>query len=151
MRPGKLAWGLAAVIGALIAAPAQGACVATATGVSFGGYDPQSAAPDDAVGSVTIECPTGRPNLFPVVSLSPGSSGDFNSREMRAAGTSLQYNLYTDATRVQVWGDGSAGTASVTVPVVSRWGSRSVYGRIPAGQLVTAGTYSDIIVVTVEY
>lgn len=144
------AW-LLPLCGFVFTAPANAACVVSTVGVSFGTYDTQSAAPGDAVGALTINCPTGRPDLFATVSSGTGSSGNFNAREMVSPGSMLQYNLFTDSTRTQIWGDGSSGSVTVTVPVVSRWGSQNIYGRIPAGQLVTAGTYSDTVVVTVEY
>jgi spore coat protein U-like protein len=64
----------------------------------------------------------------------------------------LEYNIYTSATRTQVWGDGTHGTTTVnlknvrknTPPVI-------VYGKIEPLQNVSTGNYSDQVVVTVMY
>lgn len=61
----------------------------------------------------------------------------------------LSYNLYIDPTRLLVWGDGSGLTTTVTNLALSA--DHTVYGRIPAQQNVTAGSYADLIVVTVTF
>jgi spore coat protein U-like protein len=68
----------------------------------------------------------------------------------------LDYNLYFSTAYTQVWGDGSAGTFRGTATLFVSPGSPAtargtVYGMIPAGQDVAAGTYSDTIVMTVNY
>lgn len=54
-----------------------------------------------------------------------------------------------------VWGDGSGTTTLVndqrTLIVGSNISNYTVYGRITAGQDMAAGTYTDTIVVTVNY
>jgi spore coat protein U-like protein len=65
----------------------------------------------------------------------------------------LLYNLYLDAARTIVWGDGTGG--SQTGPMVTTRGAGGtttayVFGRIPAGQDVAAGVYGDTIRVTFE-
>jgi spore coat protein U-like protein len=62
----------------------------------------------------------------------------------------LQYNLYLDATRQTIWGDGTAGTQSAFQDTRANEAYFvSVYGRIPSAQNVQAGTYTDMLVVTV--
>jgi len=91
--------------------------------------------------SVSVQCnlPT-----TTVVQMDPGlHSANFVTRKMAAAQSTLNYNLYTTATHRFVWGDKTAGT-------FTRTGSRLiVYGFIPAGQVTTAGTYADTVVVTI--
>lgn len=132
-------------------------CSASATPTSFGTYNPFSQAPLDTTGRVTVTC---QDVLNIVVSytirLSAGSSGDYTTREMAGPGYQLQYNLYTDSARSSVWGDGSGGSATVSdgyllavlFPVVR---SYDVYGRITGGQNVPPGSYSDTIIVTIDY
>jgi spore coat protein U-like protein len=135
----------------MAASAAQASCSASTSGVGFGTYDWQSAVSDDSAGSVSINCTGEGFLLFPTVSLSTGSSGSFASRRMTNGASNLQYNLYTDSARTSVWGNGSAGSSTVSVPVFFGSGSRTIYGRMPIGQQVPSGTYSDTIVVTVEY
>lgn len=77
-------------------------------------------------------------------------------RKMSNGGTQLSYQLYSNSGRTTIWGDGSAGTSTVTdgylisvlVPVVRNY---SVYGRITAKQNVTAGSYLDAVTVLMTY
>ena len=63
--------------------------------------------------------------------------------------------MYTDPTRLLVWGDGSTGSHTVSdsylallTPTTKHY---TVYGRVPGGQNKPAGTYSDTVTVTVTY
>lgn len=130
-------------------------CTVTATGVSYGTYDTLAPSSDDASGSVRVRCTllVALSGSF-TIDLSAGSSGSYAGRTMRSGAQILPYNLYTNAARTQVWGNGTGGSARVTqsfsgLLVVDR--SVPVYGRIPSRQNVRAGAYSDTIVVTVTY
>ena len=88
------------------------------------------------------------------ISLSPGSSGNTNSRAMFRGAHPLYYNLYTNAARTIVWGDDSGAGESVAAgfPATSRSAKTfSIYGRVPALQNAWAGVYHDSITVTVSY
>jgi spore coat protein U-like protein len=137
-------------------------CFLSATSVAFGIYEPALATPNDSSGAVTVVCTHlsgGASQLSYTVTLSTGSSGTYASRELRAGNLALNYNLYSDAARSIVWGDGRPGTSvmsgSVTVgPGVGngrREDSRVVYGRVPARQDALDGVYSDTIVLTLEF
>lgn len=147
----------AALAGAGLQAPtAAGACTVTATGVAFGTYNPGSATPDDGTGSIRVVC---HPNEHgPEVALSAGLWGSYATRRMRnlGAGSNLNYNLYTSVAHNVVWGNGTGGTATVTLSggTVSggdRTFNRTIYGRVPTAQHVPAGTYVDLIMVTVTF
>jgi spore coat protein U-like protein len=64
----------------------------------------------------------------------------------------LRYNLYVDAARRRVWGDGdSGGTARITGQSDGRKAvSFTIYGRIPDGQSVRQGSYRDSVKVSVS-
>jgi spore coat protein U-like protein len=141
--------GLAALCG--LSSAAGAACSASTVGVGFGVYDSQSGVPTDSTGTVSISCP-GDNFTNATVSLGTGSSGTYASRRMQSGASSLQYNLYTDSARTTVWGNGSAGTDTMNVFWIFGFSiPRTIYGRIPTGQSVNAGTYSDTLVVTVTY
>jgi len=142
-----------AVAAALLAASPAGACTISATGVTFGAYDPTSASNDDGTGSVALACP---PSVSaPVVALEGGAYGSIAARRMRSGVYFLNYNLFTDPTRLILWGNGALGSTVTlsggTVTAGQRNFSRNIYGRIPAGQNVGAGTYGDTLVVTVIF
>ena len=144
------------------AAHAAASCTVSATGPDFGIYDPLSPTPNDAVGSVTATCTlmSGRSETVTLVSsYSAGSSGNFASRSMMSGSNVLSYNLYYDAAYTQIRGDGTGGsmTGSASMTLTRRNPTQTlnppsvIYGRIPAGQDVPAGVYSDTIVITVTY
>lgn len=128
---------------------AQALCNVSATGVAFGGYDPFSGSPTDAAGTITVGC---LPLEAYSLSLSAGS-GSFATRTLLDGANTLNYNLYTDASRSTVWGDGSGGTATVddSIDLLGLSNDHTVYGRIPAGQNPYVGSYADTITVTVTF
>lgn len=124
---------------------AGAACSVTPQSVSFGSYDPLGASALDGVGSINVSCDA---VTMMTVSLSSGA-GTFADRRMNGGATQLSYNLYTDTSRVTVWGDGVGGGS--TVSANSSNVDLTVYGRIPASQNVPANVYTDTITVTVTY
>jgi spore coat protein U-like protein len=147
---------VAALLASLfLARGAESACNVSAGGINFGPYDAAAAAPRDSMGSVTVSCDRNPPTDVTVTIGPGGSSGGFNPRTMRnSSGTDrLTYNLYTDASRNVVWGDGTAGTAAVNLRKVNknRPVTATIYARIPSGQDVVPGTYLDTLVVTILY
>ncbi len=146
---------VASLLLALATGSADGACNVTATGVNFGNYDVFATAPLDSTGSVTVTCDE-IPPANPVIAIGPGAAGTFLPRRMRHAslGDVLNYNVFTSPSMSAVWGDGTGGTTTVAAGRVPR--NRpprpvTIYGRIPAGQNVSAGTYSDTLVVTITW
>lgn len=130
-------------------------CSATATGVAFGVYDPFSASPHDATGTLTVNCTfTGTITATYEISLSAGNSGAYAARRMTSGTSALTYNLYNSAARNQIWGDGSDQSQKTTgsiIGIISNQQAFTIYGRIPAGQNVASGLYADTIVATVAY
>ncbi len=138
---------------AFLAGNAHGACTVTTTGASFGSYNTLSTTALDTTGQITISCT----NFLQVVTVDIGRSsysGTFNPRQMQLATGSdlMNYNLYTNATRTNIWGDGTGGTSNV-IRLVFRNNpvTLTAYGRIPASQDISTGAYSDTLVVTITY
>jgi spore coat protein U-like protein len=132
-------------------------CNVNATSVSFGAYNVFNPSPTDATGQVTVSC-TGLVLSLSVsyqIQLSPGSSGSFAARTLVSGANLLSYNLYRDAARTSIWGDGSSGTSTVndgySLGLFTVIRNYNVYGRIPALQNAVAGSYADSIIVTVNY
>ena len=140
MTPGlRLAAGCLALA---VPAAAGAACSVSAQGVAFGIYDPLDAFPVHGVGNVHVTC-----TLLTsfTVSLGPGN-GTVANRRMSGGGAQLNYNLYKDAARLFVWGEGSAGVSTIGTNV-----QLPAYGRIPAAQNVPANVYLDSVTVTVDF
>jgi spore coat protein U-like protein len=146
MSSGRTLAAGAAVVGLLAAAAAGAAnCTFTVQSVAFGNYDTISGQSVNSAGSITVSC-----NVIDSysISLSPGQ-GTLLVRQMRTGGYGLNYNLYTDALRTMIWGDGTSGTVIVSDTAIG--GIYTVYGRIPANQNLPAGTYTDSITVTLNF
>jgi spore coat protein U-like protein len=130
-------------------------CTMNATPIGFGNYDVFSGAPLDAAGTITVNCSGNVVRATVTLSVS-STSGTFNPRRMkRSAGNDLLgYNVYTDVTRTAIFGDGTGGTSDVRLkrpsgPPAPWSGFTNMYGRIPPGQNVSVGTYSDTLTATV--
>lgn len=130
----------------LCSAHSEAACTISTTSVNFGTYNVYSATPLDSTGTVTFRC--GPPDRNIVITLSRGSSATFNPRTLRMGAEVLNYNLYRNAARTNIWGDGTGGTAvySDVNPPNNTNVVLTVYARIPAGQDVSGGNYNDTIV-----
>jgi len=145
--------GLVGLLCLILGNAAHAACRVTTTGIDFGAYDAFAAAPRDSAGTVTVACDRNPPTDVTVsVGRSP-TSGGFNPRQMRrTSGTDrMNYNLFTSPSMVTVLGDGSAGTATVLLKNVNRNKPvvMTIYGRIPLGQNVSVGVYSETVTVTI--
>lgn len=148
--PGK---GLALLLSLILGNAAHAACRVTTTGIDFGAYDAFAAAPRDSAGTVTVACDQNPPTDVTISIGASPSSGGFNPRQMRRAAATdrMNYNLFTSPSMVTVWGDGSAGTSTVFLRKVNknRPVTSTIYGRIPPGQNVSVGFYSDALTVTI--
>ena len=116
--------------------------------IAFGTLNPL--ADNDTQGDIVWVCTAGTNT---VIELDGGGSGNILARTMAGPGA-LPYQLYTDAGRSQVFGDGTTGNS---VPV-SGTGYASpdtvtVYGRVAQAdaQSATNGNYNDTVVVTIVF
>lgn len=133
-------------------------CSVSATGLNFGAYNPLDPAPLDSTGEVQVRC-----SLLGLVSLlvnynielGTGGSGSYAGRILQSGSDTLGYQMYRDASRATVWGNGTGGTAEVAdsylLGVLTTTRTYTVYGRIAGGQNVSAGVYNDTIVVTLNF
>ena len=125
--------------------------------VVFGSYDVFSPTSLDTSATVIVTCRRdgGPQNVNVAIAIGPGAHGGSTaSRKMRMPGGDLLgYNLFRDAGGTSVWGQVpglDAFTQTLAVPNKSSAQlSVMIFGRIPAGQNVLKGTYSDNVVLTV--
>lgn len=134
-----------------VTATVNSACTVSATDLAFGVYDP-SAADNDKTSTVTTTCTLATPYD---IGLNAGiaAGATVTTRKMKHATLTdlINYSLFSDASRTVNWGN---TVSTDTVHVASALGTpevHTVYGRIPTGQYVTAGSYADTITVTVTY
>ena len=127
-------------------------CTIATAPVAFGVYDPvvaNATTPLDATGAVIVTCTKGAGTR---IDLNDGSNASGGNRRMAAGGGNfLTYQLYQDTSRTTVWGSG--GSAGQTIAGAPSKAPRTftVFGRVPAGQDVSAGAYTDTVVATINF
>ncbi|RZO83203.1 MAG: SCPU domain-containing protein [Oceanococcus sp.] len=146
-------------------AQAFATCGVSALALNFGNYDHLNPFANFSQTTITVSCQENAliglgDTVIYTIGLDGGSSGDTSNRALNQGGDNLHYNLYSEPTHTLVWGDDSGNQVGgvLAVPlcvlglgcaVVSA--PHTAYGRIPAGQSVSPGSYSDTITVTVTY
>lgn len=141
-----------------VTASVANSCVVTsATNIAFGAYDPAAANNTtalDGLGAVTVRCTRGSNAAIALdqgLSATGTSSCGAPARQMSDGGSNrLRYDIYSDSGRTSAWGCAATNDVdqafSSLAPVAF-----TTYGRIPAGQDVPAGSYTDTVTVTVTF
>ena len=159
-RPGSAARLLAAFALVAVAQPARSgtdtdvlavtatvisACSLSGGALSFGSYTSGQTANADVDGTINYVNCSGTLTF----ALDGGTSGNINARQMSSGVSRLNYQIYRDPTRSAVWGTGANAQSQILLE--TRNGSITVYGRIPGGQVVPAGTYTDTVNITLTF
>ena len=129
---------------------ATGCTVLSVSGVNFGEYNPRDRMPFDSVGTIVYECRGAGGADTVSIELSRSRAGRFD-RTMTRMGSAIEYNLFLDPARTQIWGDGTGGTGVYRGRASSQPVSVPVYGRLAPRQSLPEGNYADSIVVTLVY
>jgi spore coat protein U-like protein len=142
----------AALLGGTALSQAAESCSFNVSPMHFGQIDTLSGGDVLGAAAVNVSCAGGMPMMKVLVcpALNAGTGGaDSAWRRMQVGTNELNYQLYTDAARTQVWGSttwpyggqvpgyvvtlGSTGTGAGTFPI---------YGKVPGGQSSTVpGSY----------
>jgi spore coat protein U-like protein len=126
--------------------------------MGFGFYDDASPVSTNSTADVVVRCARngGPASVDVTLRLGPSAgSGTIATRQLRSGANALNYNLYRDAARTQVWGQ-TAGADTVTMNINgipnngSRNGTFTIYGRIPALENAPAGAYTDSVQMTIS-
>lgn len=123
-------------------------CELDVTAMNFGNLNTQVLAPVDQNATVNVRCTDSTDYS---VTLSQGSGGGTGptDRRMKNGSYDLRYGLYQDASRTAPWGESVSNDVDSTG--IGSNQAFTIYGRIPANQSAYFGTYSDSVVVTVNY
>lgn len=135
-------------------------CTISAFALAFGPYDPvgtNAAAPLDTQANVDVFCTKGTAPTS--ITMGAGTYGAAGVGRFMTNGTdNLPYEVYLNSTHTTVW-----DTTNFVVPNASTSKNTSLkqggvannpitaYGRIPAGQDVSAGSYKGTIQATVNF
>jgi spore coat protein U-like protein len=122
-------------------------CTITATALAFGNY---KAALISSTSTVSVTCTN---TTTYNVGLNAGTStgATVTTRKMTGPGGALlSYSLFQNSGHTTNWGntvgtDTEAGTGNGALQALT------VYGQLPAGQIVAVGNYTDTITATVTY
>lgn len=130
-----------------VTATVAASCSVSAADVAFGTYDPTLG--NTAQATITANC---TPATDYSIALDFGGAADVNSRVMDGPNSNtLSYQLYQDLARTTVWGTGADVNNDITTTGTGLDVSHIVYGSLPSGQNVEAGSYTDTITVTLTY
>lgn len=143
--PGRILQVTAAMLCSL-SSPAW-ACTVSASPFQFGVVDPLIVAETNSTSSVSVSCPS---VTSYTIALSTGA-GTFAEREMQSGAYSLIYNLYADAARTMIWGDGTGISTVVSGSASTAGTTHTIYGKLPHQPTAVPGVYSDSIVVTLSF
>ncbi len=130
------------------------ACLLSSSPLAFGNYDPTAASATAGSTTVAATCTLSDPYTI-ALNNGNGSGANYSSgsagRKMTiTSGTAtLGYNLYQDSGYTTVWG--TTGSALYSGTGTGAAQSVTVYGRIPAQQVVGVGSYSDTISATISF
>ncbi|MDX2236267.1 MAG: spore coat U domain-containing protein [Hyphomonadaceae bacterium] len=124
-------------------------CQVVANDLSFGAYNPIATTDLDATTTLDVTCTSGTGYIVSM-DAGVGSGATIATRKMTSSGNTLNYSLYRNAARTQVWGQ-TSGTDTVSGTGTGAVQSLTVYGRAPAAQAAPPGSYSDTVTVTVTY
>lgn len=150
--PVLLATGQAATATATIniTATVPSFCIITAAPLAFGSYS--VAAVDNATTTLSATC-TVSTTYTVALDAGTGSGATTSVRVMTgtggAAGSLLNYALYSDSGRTSIWGSTVAASVAGTGTGLTQ--VLTVYGQIPANQYVKPGSYGDTVTATLTY
>ena len=125
----------------------QDACTIEGGTLDFGTYSVGQQAEKAASGAIRYSnCAAG---TFKIA-LDGGNSGSVANRQMTNGEATLNYQIYRGSNHSQVWGATASDAQGVTV-LVPGSGDVTIFGLIPGGQNVPAGTYTDTVTATLIF
>ena len=132
-----------------VSASVQAACEVTATDLDFGTHTAQAGSPLQGTTLLRATCtPDSSYNIRLNDGTSPGAT--VNQRRMASGAQVLNYQLYSDAQRSTIWGN-TTGTDTVNGVGTGLSQDHTVFGAVPAAQVIPAGGYADTTTVRIYY
>lgn len=123
-------------------------CTISAGALAFGNYDPivANASTDlDATATLSVACSSGANTNIVAAS---GANVSGGQRRMKSGSNFLNYNLFSDSAHAIAWPISAPG---VTYVGIGGADTLTVYGRVPAAQSQPVGSYTDTVLVTINF
>ncbi len=136
-----------------VQATVTSACTVAGSTLNFGSsIDPlATSTPVDATSTLSVQCTNTTPYTVALnAGANAGGASNFTTRTMKSGANSLGYQLYLDAGRSSIWGDGTASSTHAGTGTGSTQ-SLTIYGRMPSLANVVPGSYTDTVTVTISY
>jgi spore coat protein U-like protein len=122
-------------------------CTLIGGSLDFGDYVSGQPGNRDAAGQISyVNC-----SGLLTFDLDGGQAGDVMARRMSSGDASLGYQIYRTSARSSVWGMGADALQLQLLGAAPMSGSVGVHGRIFGGQSVPAGSYTDIVNITLTF
>jgi spore coat protein U-like protein len=118
--------------------------------MDFLSYDTIAAGALGGTVGVTVRCTKGASVSIGIDTGAHAGAVVGSTRAMANGANSLGYDFYQNATYTTLWTTSGLGLYSY-VAADNSPATVTIYGRVPAGQDVPAGTYQDTVQVTVNY
>ena len=122
-------------------------CQIQVSDLAFGSYDPlgtHASQQLDGAAAVQVLCTK---SASASVQIDAGQSG---TRTLNGGADRVTYQLYRDANRTRAWSGASSNVRLVSTSAREPQ-QFTVYARIPAGQRVASGRYTDVVRATVYF
>jgi spore coat protein U-like protein len=127
----------------------QAACAVAASDLDFGQDTSRSGSNLTGGTNVAVRCaPETAYNIALNAGAAPGASA--NRRQMLAGTNQLNYQLYQDSGRSKIWGN-TIGTDTVPGAGTGQSVDHTIFGAVPARQVIRAGEYGDTVTVQVYF
>jgi spore coat protein U-like protein len=123
-------------------------CLVSASNLNFGSQGVLAANVDQTT-TIQVQCTNTTPYNIGL-NAGTGTGASVTTRKMTSGGNTINYSLYRDAARSQVWGT-TIGTNTSSATGSGATQSHTVYGRVAPQATPAPSTYSDTITVTVTY
>lgn len=124
------------------------ACSISIESLNFGTYNPVQKGDNLSSANLSINC---LPHIYYVIYSNSGSSGNLSDRQMKGGNKNtelLHYNIYTNTNRTAIFGDGTNGTNYITGILLN---TVTLFAKIPQLQNISAGTYTDILTLELNF
>jgi spore coat protein U-like protein len=132
-----------------VAVSVQAACEVTATDLDLGTHAAEAGSPHQGTTLLRATCtPDSSYNIRLNDGTSPGAT--VNQRKMVSGAQVRNYQLYSEAQRSTVWGN-TTGTDTANGVGTGLSQDHTVFGAVPAAQVIPASGYAETIIVRIYY